>query len=191
MMTWTLDRLGHALRAHLQPSAVTVGQRCRLGAVSTDTRTIGAWRHLRGAARRAVRWPRLPCPGGAARARRRWWSTIRRARPASAFPVFAVRDTTRALGALGTWWRDHLGRDRRRRRWLQRQDDHEGADPVGAGRCPRRLRHHRKPQQPGRRAADAPSDPVERRRRRGGGRHQRSRRSRNAAATSSRLTCRW
>jgi UDP-N-acetylmuramoyl-tripeptide--D-alanyl-D-alanine ligase len=41
MMTWTLDRLEHALRAELQPSARPSGTSA-LGNISTDTRTLAS-----------------------------------------------------------------------------------------------------------------------------------------------------
>ena len=107
MMTWTLDRVGQALREQLQPSAVPSGAG-PLGGVSTDTRTL-----VRGDIFVALRGERFDghdflqqaAIGGAA--------VLVVDNPARAvglgLPVFTVRDTTHALGALGAWWRATWG----------------------------------------------------------------------------------
>jgi len=106
-MAWTLDRVGQALREQLQPSAVPSGT-APLGGVSTDTRTL-----VRGDIFVALRGERFDghdflqqaATGGAA--------VLVVDNPARAvglgLPVFTVRDTTQALGALGAWWRASWG----------------------------------------------------------------------------------
>lgn len=106
-MTWTLDRLEHALRGELQPSARPSGTSA-LGGVSTDTRSIS-----RGDIFVALRGERfdghdfLPQAAGAGASALVVDDAARTA--GLGVPAFVVRDTTRALGALGAWWRATWG----------------------------------------------------------------------------------
>lgn len=106
-MTWTLDRLAHALRAELQPSSRPSGTEA-LGGVSTDTRSIS-----RGDVFVALRGERfdghdfLPQAAGAGASALVVDDAARTA--GLGVPAFVVRDTTRALGALGAWWRATWG----------------------------------------------------------------------------------
>lgn len=106
-MTWTLDRLEHALRGELQPSARPSGTSA-LGGVSTDTRSIS-----RGDIFVALRGERfdghdfLPQAAGAGASALVVDDPARTA--GLGVPAFVVRDTTRALGALGAWWRATWG----------------------------------------------------------------------------------
>src|SRR5262245_35438455 len=107
MMAWTLDRLGHALRTHLQPSVKPSGT-APLGAVSTDTRTLA-----RGDVFVALRGERFDGHDFLSQAAQAGASAFVVDDPARAaglgVPVFVVRDTTHALGALGRWWRTTWG----------------------------------------------------------------------------------
>lgn len=107
MMTWTLDRLAHALRAELQPSAKPSGT-APLGGVSTDTRTLS-----RGDIFVALRGERFDGHDFLSQATSVGASAVVVDDPARTvglgIPVFVVRDTTRALGALGAWWRATWG----------------------------------------------------------------------------------
>ena len=107
MMTWTLDRLAHALRAHLQP-AMKLSGTAPLGGISTDTRSLA-----KGDVFVALRGERFDGHDFLAQAAQSGAAAFVVDDPARAtglgVPVFAVRDTTRALGALGTWWRTTWG----------------------------------------------------------------------------------
>jgi UDP-N-acetylmuramoyl-tripeptide--D-alanyl-D-alanine ligase len=107
MMNWTLERLGQALRDELQPSAPPSGQ-APLGGVSTDTRSIS-----KGDVFVALRGERFDGHDFLDQAVGAGASALVVDDPARAagrgLPVFAVRDTTRALGALGGWWRATWG----------------------------------------------------------------------------------
>ena len=107
MMTWTLDRLGEALRAELQPSARPAGTSV-LGNVSTDTRTLAS-----GDIFVALRGERFDGHDFLAQAASAGASALVVDDPSGTVgpgvPVIAVRDTTRALGALGAWWRGVWG----------------------------------------------------------------------------------
>lgn len=107
MMTWTLDRIGQALRDELRNPSCPSGT-SSLGGVSTDTRSISA-----GDIFVALRGERFDGHD---------FLTQAAASGASAFvvddavriagtgiPAFIVNDTTRALGALGSWWRATWG----------------------------------------------------------------------------------
>ena len=103
MMQWTLDRLANALRAELRPSARPSGTSA-LGGVSTDTRTLA-----RGDIFVALRGENFDGHDFLAQASAAGASALvvdDAARTAGhGLPVFVVTDTTRALGALGAWWR--------------------------------------------------------------------------------------
>ncbi len=106
MSFWTLDRVGHALRG-LAQGAIPAGRE-PLGAVSTDTRTIGArdvFVALRGEQFDAHRFLADAAARGAA--------ALVVDDPAHAVglarPVFTVPDTTAALGALGSYRRQAWG----------------------------------------------------------------------------------
>ncbi len=107
MMQWTLDRLAHALRAEVRPSARPSGTSV-LGGVSTDTRTLA-----RGDIFVALRGERFDGHEFLAPASSAGASALvvdDAARTAGlGVPVFVVTDTTRALGALGAWWRATWG----------------------------------------------------------------------------------
>ena len=107
MMTWTLDRLEHALRAELQPSARPSGNSA-LGNVSTDTRTLS-----RGDIFVALRGERFDGHDFLSQAASSGASVLVVDDPVRTvglgIPVLVVRDTTRALGALGAWWRATWG----------------------------------------------------------------------------------
>ena len=107
MMTWTLDRIGQALRDVLKNPSCPSGTTA-LGGVSTDTRSISS-----GDIFVALRGERFDGHDFLAQAA---------ASGASAFvvddatrvaglgvPAFIVNDTTHALGALGSWWRTTWG----------------------------------------------------------------------------------
>lgn len=106
-MTWTLDRVGQALRTQLQPSARPAGV-TPLGGVSTDTRTI-----TRGDLFVALRGERFDGHDFLAQAAAAGAAAVVVDDPARVaglgLPAFIVADTTRALGALGTWWRKTWG----------------------------------------------------------------------------------
>jgi UDP-N-acetylmuramoyl-tripeptide--D-alanyl-D-alanine ligase len=107
MMHWTLDRLAQALRADLQPAARPAGT-VSLGHVSTDTRTLS-----HGDIFVALRGERFDGHDFLGQAVSSGVSALVVDDPARAaglgVPVFTVRDTTRALGALGAWWRATWG----------------------------------------------------------------------------------
>ena len=107
MMTWTLDRVGRALRSHLQASARPSGT-APLAGISTDTRTIA-----RGDVFVALRGERFDGHEFLAQAAGAGAAAFVVDDPARAaglgIPVFVVRDTTHALGALGAWWRATWG----------------------------------------------------------------------------------
>jgi len=107
MMTWTLDRLAQALRAELQPSAMPSGS-AALGNVSTDTRSIAP-----GDIFVALRGERFDGHDFLAQAVGAGASALVVDDPLRTAglsrPIFAVNDTTRALGALGAWWRTTWG----------------------------------------------------------------------------------
>jgi UDP-N-acetylmuramoyl-tripeptide--D-alanyl-D-alanine ligase len=107
MMHWTIDRLGHALRDELQPSARPSGA-TKLGAVSTDSRTIA-----KGDIFVALRGERFDGHDFLAQVAAAGVSAVVVDDPTRAggmgVPVFVVKDTTRALGALGAWWRKTWG----------------------------------------------------------------------------------
>jgi UDP-N-acetylmuramoyl-tripeptide--D-alanyl-D-alanine ligase len=106
-MRWTLDRLGRALADELTSPAAPAGT-LDLGNVSTDSRTLAA-----GDIFVALRGERFDGHDFLAQAAQSGAAALivddpRRAAGAG-IPVFAVRDTTRALGALGSWWRSTWG----------------------------------------------------------------------------------
>lgn len=106
-MHWTLDRLSNALRGDLQPSAIPSGQ-VALGGVSTDTRTItpgDIFVALRGERFDGHHFLKAAVSAGASAL------VVDDPRHAALLgvPVFAVTDTTRALGSLGLWWRSTWG----------------------------------------------------------------------------------
>ena len=107
MMAWTLDRLAQALRDELQPSARPAGT-SPLGGVSTDTRSI-----TRGDVFVALRGERFDGHDFLSHATGAGASAVvvdDAARAANlGVPAFVVTDTTRALGALGRWWRRTWG----------------------------------------------------------------------------------
>lgn len=107
MMAWTLDRLSQALGAHLVPSARPAGRQ-PLGDVSTDTRTIA-----RGDIFVALRGERFDGHDFLSQAAAAGASALivdDAARAAgTGVPVLVVRNTTHALGALGSWWRSTWG----------------------------------------------------------------------------------
>ena len=107
MMTWTLDLVGQALRDVLKPSAVPSGA-AALGNVSTDTRSIAP-----GDIFVALRGERFDGHDFLAQAVGAGASALVVDEPLRAAglsrPVFVVQDTTRALGALGAWWRTTWG----------------------------------------------------------------------------------
>ena len=155
MMTWTLDRIGQALRDQLQPSVVSVGH-VPLGGVSTDTRpsppATSSSRCAGSDSTVMISWPRRRRPG-----RRPSWSTMPRGWRGWEFRCSSSRHDTRAWRVRLMVARD-LGRDRGGGGRLKRQDDDERAHPGRARRVTRGLCHDGKPQQPGRRAADAPAN---------------------------------
>ena len=103
MMVWTLDRVGQALRDQLQSPAHPEGRE-PLGGVSTDTRTIA-----RGDIFVALRGERFDghdfLPQAAAAGAAALVADDPSRTAGLGVPVFPVRDTTHALGALGSWWR--------------------------------------------------------------------------------------
>jgi UDP-N-acetylmuramoyl-tripeptide--D-alanyl-D-alanine ligase len=107
MMFWTLDRLAHALRDELQPSARIAGT-APMGGVSTDTRSIA-----RGDVFVALRGERFDGHDFLAQATTAGASAVvvdDASRAAGlGVPTFVVADTTQALGALGRWWRATWG----------------------------------------------------------------------------------
>jgi UDP-N-acetylmuramoyl-tripeptide--D-alanyl-D-alanine ligase len=107
MMAWTLDRLALALRAELQPSARPSGTSV-LGNVSTDTRTLAS-----GDIFVALRGERFDGHDFLSQAAGAGASALVVDDPGRTaglgVPVIVVRDTTRALGALGAWWRATWG----------------------------------------------------------------------------------
>jgi len=107
MMNWTIDRMGQALKGELQPSARPSGA-TKLGAVSTDSRTIA-----KGDIFVALRGERFDGHDFLAQVAAAGASAVVVDDPARTngigIPVFAVNDTTRALGALGAWWRKTWG----------------------------------------------------------------------------------
>ena len=107
MMFWTLDRLSQALRDVLQPGAWPTGT-APLGGVSTDTRSIA-----RGDVFVALRGERFDGHDFLEQAVAAGASAVvvdDATRAAGlGVPVFAVADTTHALGALGRWWRRTWG----------------------------------------------------------------------------------
>lgn len=107
MMAWTMDRIGQALQGHLAPGARPAGL-APLGSVSTDTRTLA-----RGDVFVALRGDRFDGHDFLAQAAGQGASALVVDDPRRAsglgLPVFAVTDTTRALGALGVWWRATWG----------------------------------------------------------------------------------
>jgi len=106
-MVWTLDRLAYALRAELQPSARPSGTSA-LGGVSTDSRAIS-----RGDVFVALRGERFDGHDFLTQVAAAGASALvvdDGARSAGlGVPSFVVTDTTRALGALGAWWRATWG----------------------------------------------------------------------------------
>ena len=107
MMFWTLDRLSQALRDELQPWAWPAGT-APLGGVSTDTRSIAP-----GDVFVALRGERFDGHDFLGQATAAGASAVVVDDPTRAaglgVPVFAVADTTHALGALGRWWRATWG----------------------------------------------------------------------------------
>jgi len=107
MMAWTLDRLAQALHDERRYSAHPSGA-SDLGAVSTDTRTIS-----RGDIFVALRGERFDGHDFLSRAVASGASALVVDDPGRAaglgLPAFIVKDTTRALGALGSWWRATWG----------------------------------------------------------------------------------
>lgn len=99
---WTLDRVGQALRA-VATGALPAGRE-PLGAIATDTRTI-----LPGDVFVALRGERFDGQDFLADAAAKGASSFVVSDPARAAglgkPVFSVRDTTAALGALGAYRR--------------------------------------------------------------------------------------
>jgi UDP-N-acetylmuramoyl-tripeptide--D-alanyl-D-alanine ligase len=102
-MAWSLDRVGHALRDELQHPAHPQGREI-LGGVSTDTRSIA-----RGDIFVALRGERFDghdfLPQAAAAGASAFVVDDPARTAGLGVPAFVVRDTTHALGALGTWWR--------------------------------------------------------------------------------------
>ena len=107
MMHWTLDRMAQALRGELQPGARTGGT-VPLGGISTDTRHLAA-----GDVFVALRGERFDGHDFLSQAVAAGASALVVDDPARAaglgLPAFTVADTTRALGALGRWWRETWG----------------------------------------------------------------------------------
>ena len=108
MITWTLDRLGQALRDELvQPSALPTGT-SSLGNVSTDTRSLAP-----GDVFVALRGERFDGHDFLTQAAAAGATTLIVDDPLRTAglsrPVFVVKDTTRALGAIGAWWRATWG----------------------------------------------------------------------------------
>lgn len=106
-MHWTLERVGRALAGELALPAPPAGTR-DLGSVSTDTRTLASgdiFVALRGERFDGHDFLAQAAQSGAAAL------IVDDPRRAAGFglPVFAVRDTMRALGALGGWWRSTWG----------------------------------------------------------------------------------
>ena len=107
MMFWTLDHLAQALRDELQASSHPAGT-APLGTVSTDTRSIS-----KGDVFVALRGERFDGHDFLSQATTAGASAVvvdDAARVAGlGIPAFIVADTTRALGALGRWWRRTWG----------------------------------------------------------------------------------
>jgi UDP-N-acetylmuramoyl-tripeptide--D-alanyl-D-alanine ligase len=107
MMHWTLDRIAQALRGELQPGARTGGT-VPLGSISTDTRHLAP-----GDVFVALRGERFDGHDFLSQAVASGASALVVDDPARAaglgLPALAVADTTRALGALGRWWRETWG----------------------------------------------------------------------------------
>ena len=107
MMFWTLNRLSQALQDELQPSARPAGT-SPVGSISTDTRSIA-----RGDVFVALRGERFDGHDFLTQATAAGASAVvvdAAARAATlGVPAFVVADTTRALGALGRWWRRTWG----------------------------------------------------------------------------------
>ena len=103
MMTWTLDRLGHALRGVLRHPTHPSGT-SGLGGISTDTRSISAGDVF--VALRGERFDGHDFLGQAAASGAAAFVVDDATRVAGlGIPSFVVADTTHALGALGSWWR--------------------------------------------------------------------------------------
>lgn len=102
-MAWTLDRLGQALRDVLRDPSHPSGT-AALGGISTDTRSIAAgdvFVALRGERFDGHDFLVQAAASGAAA-----FVVDDPSRVAGlGVPSFIVRDTTHALGALGSWWR--------------------------------------------------------------------------------------
>lgn len=102
-LAWSLDRVGRALRDELQYPAHPAGRE-PIGGVSTDTRTLA-----RGDIFVALRGERFDghdfLPQAAAAGASAFIVDDPARTAGSGVPTFTVRDTTRALGALGSWWR--------------------------------------------------------------------------------------
>jgi UDP-N-acetylmuramoyl-tripeptide--D-alanyl-D-alanine ligase len=107
MMHWTLEHLAQALRPELQSSSVP-GGRGSLANVSTDTRSIrpgDIFVALRGERFDGHDFLQQAVAAGASAV-----VVDDGARVAGlGVPAFVVRDATRALGALGAWWRSTWG----------------------------------------------------------------------------------
>jgi UDP-N-acetylmuramoyl-tripeptide--D-alanyl-D-alanine ligase len=107
MMHWSLEHLAQALRPELQSSSVP-GGRGSLGNVSTDTRSIrpgDIFVALRGERFDGHDFLQQAVAAGASAV-----VVDDGARVAGlGVPAFVVRDATRALGALGAWWRSTWG----------------------------------------------------------------------------------
>jgi UDP-N-acetylmuramoyl-tripeptide--D-alanyl-D-alanine ligase len=107
MSQWTLDRIRRALRPVDGSGAAPSGTRA-LGGISTDTRTLAA-----GDVFVALRGERFDGHDYLGEAVARGAAALVVSSPGraagSGVPVFAVRDTQAALGALGTFWRSTWG----------------------------------------------------------------------------------
>jgi UDP-N-acetylmuramoyl-tripeptide--D-alanyl-D-alanine ligase len=107
MMTWTLDRIGQALRDELRNPSVPSGT-AELAGVSTDTRSLSSgdiFVSLRGERFDGHDFLAQAAASGASA-----FVVDDAARAAGlGIPAFVVNDTTRALGALGSWWRATWG----------------------------------------------------------------------------------
>lgn len=103
MMVWTLDRLGQALRDVLRHPSPPAGTSA-LGGISSDTRSLSAGDVF--VALRGERFDGHDFLGQAAASGAAAFVVDDASRVTGhGIPAFVVTDTTRALGALGSWWR--------------------------------------------------------------------------------------
>ncbi|CAA9329630.1 MAG: UDP-N-acetylmuramoyl-tripeptide--D-alanyl-D-alanine ligase, partial [uncultured Gemmatimonadetes bacterium] len=158
-----LDRRRSRPRAGAERSRRRDGFRRSIDRHEKDRPRVAVRRPVRGQLRRA----RLPGPGRRGRGRRRGrqpGAGRRAGHPLLRRPQHAAR-----AGRAGPAPPPRAGRPSRRRRGEQRKDDDEGAAARRALAAPARARDRRQPEQPGRRAADAPGDAGRR-----GSRHRRN-----------------